>query len=119
LQVTLSPVAVTGWQYDEDRNAYERLQNGAPHELDGPGDLEVANVVFMGVEVEPLEDDLVRIETIGEGPAILLRDGQRWDGRWHKDGADDHIEIRSEDGEVLPLRPGSTWFLLPPAENLP
>ena len=119
LTVTLSPVSETGWTYDGDQGTYARLQDGEPHEVEGPGRIGATNVVIMGAEVEPLEDDLVSITLIGEGPAIVLRDGQRYDGRWTKPDAATHLALRDHDGEVLPLKPGPTWVVVPPVENVP
>jgi hypothetical protein len=116
--VTLSPASQTGWRYEADRGTYVRLQDGA----EGPGPaerVEASNVLVVGATVVPLADGLVRIDVIGSGPAILLRDGLWYDAGWHKDAAHEHVEIRTAEGEPLPLRPGPTWIVIPPVEQMP
>jgi hypothetical protein len=58
-------------------------------------------------------------DVVGEGQAILLRDGERYAARWSKASAAAHLELRGADGEPLALRPGPTWILLAPAGALP
>jgi hypothetical protein len=39
-----------------------------------------------------------------------MRDGFRYNGRWLGDKLSDMIRLVSEDGQPIPLRPGTTWF---------
>jgi hypothetical protein len=78
------------------------------------------NVVILEVDhVEDrtiLEDEVgaghysIEIQLWGEGPCHLFRDGQRFDCRWQR--ADDFsmLSFYTLDGNVLPLKPGVTWF---------
>jgi hypothetical protein len=45
-----------------------------------------------------------------EGDATLFRDGQRYDGRWVRPTREDMIGLRTNDGQLLYLKPGNTWF---------
>lgn len=117
LSVQLSPRAEAGWSYDEDDEVYRRFQNGAAHE-DLGGEVGAANVVVIGVTVEP-RNELVDIGIIGEGDAVVLRDGQRYDARWEKASRGESLTLTEADGEDVPLRPGPTWVVVAPQENLP
>jgi hypothetical protein len=56
-----------------------------------------------------------------EGDAILLRDGQRYDGRWVRPTRESMISLRTADGDLLYLKPGNTWFQVvrPPQQQDP
>jgi hypothetical protein len=118
IEVSLSPRAVTGWEYDDEAGVYRRLQDGAPHETELEGEVAAANVVVLGVRVEP-RNDLVLTHVVGEGPAVVLRDRERFEAVWRKDSPDDPIELLTTDGDDLPLKPGRTWVLMPEEQNLP
>jgi hypothetical protein len=45
------------------------------------------------------------------GPARVFRDGQFYDGRWHRDGSTNwRLRLEDNAGNPLVLRPGNTWF---------
>lgn len=47
----------------------------------------------------------------GEGDAVLLRDGVRYEVTWQRD-ADDMLRLVDGSGEPVPLKPGRTWFMV-------
>jgi hypothetical protein len=97
---------------------YRRLQDGTPHELED-GEIGAANVVIVGTSIEPLDDELVDIRITGDGEAIVLRDGQRYDVRWEKASREDHLRLVTAADEAFTLKPGSTWVVIAPEGNLP
>lgn len=45
------------------------------------------------------------------GPAKVFRDGQLYEGRWHRDATTSwRLRLETNDGQVIPLRPGNTWL---------
>jgi len=58
------------------------------------------------------------IETTGEGPVSLFRDGTRYDGTWRRKSAAAVTEFFNPDGSPLKLRPGRTWVHLIPPQQL-
>lgn len=110
----------TGWTYDASAGLYRRDQNGRPFAADGPGDIGAANVVilatrhYLGASGYPETD----VTTPG-APAIVLRDGRRYEARWVKPTADDLLLLQTPDGAPFPLKPGSTWLHLPAADRMP
>jgi hypothetical protein len=47
----------------------------------------------------------------GDGDAVLLRDGQRFEIRWHRD-PEDMIRFMDADGNPVGFKPGQTWFMV-------
>jgi hypothetical protein len=45
------------------------------------------------------------------GPAKIFRDGQLYEGRWHRDASTNwRLRLEDANGQNIPLRPGNTWF---------
>lgn len=45
------------------------------------------------------------------GPAKVFRDGQLYEGRWHRDATTSwRLRLETNDGQAIPLRPGNTWL---------
>lgn len=116
----------TGWEYDQDAGVYRRLQNGSPHQVTGEGRIGAANVVVLDTRFYfgapncygaacPETDVLTQ-----DAPALVLRDGNRYEARYRKPTAEDPIELLLPNGRPFPLKPGRTWVHLPdglPAVN--
>ena len=50
------------------------------------------------------------METVGEGRAVVFRDGRMIEGVWKKQSASDRTEWRDTNGDVIPLNPGKIWI---------
>ncbi len=50
------------------------------------------------------------VEMVGEGEAVLLRDGQRYEVTWRRDDPEELIQFFDRSGGVIPFKPGRTWF---------
>jgi hypothetical protein len=45
------------------------------------------------------------------GPARIFRDGQMFEGRWHRDETTNwKLRLEDNNGQVIPFKPGNTWF---------
>ena len=111
------------WRYDEASERYLRWTDGSPHEDGLSGDqLSVANVVILYVPqwntdiVEEPHSGALSIrwalwnEDNPYRPAVLFRDGKRYDGIWNREKRNDPLTLETEDGETLPFKRGSTFF---------
>lgn len=75
------------------------------------------NVVILYAEhyladfIEDVPSGLLSVGVIleGEGDAILLRDGQRYEVTWRREG-DDMVQFFDADDGLIPFKPGTTWF---------
>ena len=50
--------------------------------------------------------------TVGEGEAIVLRDGQAWDATWSRPDEASGTTYTLADGTVMPFAPGQQWIVL-------
>jgi len=110
----------TGWTYDVAAGVYRRDQNGRPFAATGPGDIGAANVVVLAARhyIGASGYDETDATTLG-APAIVLRDGLRYEARWVKPTAGDLLLIQTVGGEPFPLKPGATWIHLPASDRMP
>jgi hypothetical protein len=118
--VEMSSSFRSGWTYDATAGVYRRDQNGRPFAAAGPGEIGAANVVILATRhyVGASGYDETDATTAG-APAIVLRDGRRYEARWVKPTASDLLRILTPDGEPFPLKPGATWVHLPSADRMP
>jgi len=110
----------TGWAYDATEGVYRRDQNGRPFAATGPGEIGAANVVVLATRhyVGASGYDETDATTL-DSPAIVLRDGRRYEARWSKPTPGDLLLISTPDGRPFPLKPGATWIHLPAADRMP
>lgn len=109
------------WEYDAEIGRYRRRSDGLPHfDANLNQQVTAANVVviyaqheFTDIVESQFQDSVsysIEIRLWFEGDAILFRDGQRYDGRWVRPTREDMIGLRTDDGDLLYLKPGNTWF---------
>lgn len=119
------------WRYDESSGRYERWTDGSPH-LDAltREQLSVANVVVIYVpqwNTDIVEDPHSGARSIRwalwnkdnpHRPAVLFRDGKRYDCIWNREDRSDPVTLVDEDGNPLPFKVSSSFFeLLPLGER--
>jgi len=109
------------WDYDDESGLYRRFSDGEPHfDANTEQQVTAANVViiyadhqFTDIVESQFQDSVsysIEIRLWFEGQAILFRDGRRYDGRWVRPTREDMLSLRTNDGDFLYLKPGSTWF---------
>jgi hypothetical protein len=125
ISVTMSAVARSGWTYDADGEVYRRDQNGAPSLVTGGGRIGAANVVVLATEqvdggcCDTAGNPYVDTEIVGEGRAVVLRDGRRYPAGWEKASASAELRLLTDEGAPFPLKPGPSWLHLAPAAAVP
>jgi len=113
----------TEWRYDDASAQYLRWSDGAPHRdaLTG-AQLGAANVVVL--YVPQWNTDIVEEPHSGAlsirwalwnkdnpyRPAILFRDGERFDGIWNREEREDMLALADEEGNEMPFKVGNTFF---------
>jgi len=115
------------WRYDEGSEQYLRWSDGSAHRDALSGEqLGVANVVVLYVPqwntniVEEPHSGALSIrwalwnEDNPNRPAILFRDGKRFDGIWNREEREDMVTLADEAGTPLPFKVGSTLFEVVP-----
>lgn len=112
------------WWYDSGLGRYFRWNDGERHIDANRGEqINFKNIVAISarhVETDIPETEVrqgansIEIQIWGEGPASIFRDGQRFEGHWHRDDPHDMLTFSDMDGNPIPLAPGNTWFQLVP-----
>jgi hypothetical protein len=110
------------WEYDESGNVYQRWVAGESHVDALTGEqINAANVVVLYAEhreTDIVEDSLgstaIDIWLQGEGVGVICRDGVALDVIWERVAKDEPLVFRNGEGEIVPLRPGQTWFQIVP-----
>lgn len=118
IEIAMSPAYRTTWSYDPPAGLYRRSQNGTA--FDGAGEVPIgaANVVVLEVEHYIGGSGYPETDVLGEGAAVVLRDGQRFPARWSKPSETAPLRILDAEGrDPFPLKPGPTWLHLP--DHLP
>lgn len=113
------------WHYAPADGLYYRTQDGQPHfDANTAQQVRAANVVILYADHQ--QTDIVesafegrvawstQITLTGEGAAVLVRDGRRYDARWVRAAQGDIIGLRGAQGDLLYLKPGNTWFQVVP-----
>lgn len=109
------------WVYDAESGRYLRFADGQLH-FDVVADEQISadNVVVMyseHVDTEIIESQWqgsiswsTQIQMWDQADVVLFRDGQRYDGYWIRTVREDFIALRTNDDEIMYLKPGNTWF---------
>jgi hypothetical protein len=112
------------WEYRPSTGRYYRWSDGQRHEDVNTGELlNFKNIVVVKaphLNTEIIEDTggspSIQIQIWGEGPAVIFRDGLRYDGVWRREVPQEMLTFYDQNGQILPLAPGNTFFELVPLE---
>lgn len=111
-------------EYRFESAGYTRIQDGKPTMDDGAKkEVRPDNVVIIKTDITEVksivEDELgsfsLDIRSTGTGPVVILRDGQRYDGTWSRDGTDMY-RFKDASGKPIKLKPGLTWIHVVPLD---
>jgi hypothetical protein len=117
------------WRFDPEVGRYARWVDGAPHiDANNGEQLTAANIVviFADHELDRSVCELQRgdvclafgsdAKLLGEGGAVLLRDGQRYAATWRRAEVGQLLTLWNDSGEPLPLQIGQTWYQVIPTD---
>lgn len=103
----------TQWTYDSKSNSYLRFV-GKQADLDQESNTQVyaKNVIIQEISMTPSYDDKGRIiqDTIGEGKAVFLIDGNITEGVWKKSTRTDRTSYYDSAGKEIQFNRGRTWI---------
>ncbi len=117
-------VSDVSYTYDPSAGAYTRSMGGFPHnDVSTGAPLAATNVLIIfapHTETDIVEDSLgsrsIFIDLSAGGRAILLRDGQAFEGTWSLPDVHAFFELRDASGRPMLLRPGTTWIEVAPPD---
>jgi hypothetical protein len=111
------------WEYDSSNGVYYRSQDTieaqSGHEQYAlltdrlTGEPVVADNVIMLFAPHAFyseDPEIIEIDFIGTGDAILFRDGQAYQVKWSRLEEEDLFSFYFPDQRIAPLKPGKTWF---------
>ncbi len=133
--------AAVKWRYDPETLQYLRFVTGKPHIDDSYGitakwgnaancvasggetrtQVTTSNVVVLYADYERtniVEDSnnatSVYINLVGQGDAAIFRNGIEVRGHWRRHSVQEFFEFVDDSGNLIPLKPGTTWFEIVP-----
>lgn len=109
------------WRYDSNTNSYKRFNGGKIHtdwNFDKP-QITASDVVIMFVkESGPVDEEKhMYYEVIGEGDALIFKNGTVVEGTWKKDTQLDREVFYDKNGAEITFTRGPIWIELVPAGN--
>ncbi len=123
VEIDISSFATTNYRYSSSDDGYLRFNGEAPHETVDGEQLVAQNVVAIFAERistgrfdgagAPVPD----YDVIGSGTAFVFRDGVAIQGVWERGQSSDFFRLFDANGDVIPLRPGQTWFEIVPTDR--
>lgn len=115
------------WEYDAENGRYYRWVDGEPFIDANTGEqISARNVVAVfAIHQEnrsiceyQVEDHCnafsIEIQIWESAPVIVFRDGQRYNGVWKREKRNDMLTFYDNEGNVIPLQIGNTWFQVIP-----
>jgi len=113
------------WDYDIAGNSYKRFLADEPHkDRNNDKQIEAKNIIIQTVSrtLQPqgsFGSQNWVFDTVGEGKAKVLRDGQVIEGTWKKKSRDDRTMFYDSSGKEIQFNPGQTWYEVIPPEVEP
>lgn len=104
-----------GWTWDAATNVYLRSQDGVPHVAQSGVQLSARNVVVIATDYVPSPADArsPHAVTVGNGTAVIHRDGVAVPVEWARSAADQPFTFTDpSSGQTVPLDTGNTFIEL-------
>ena len=101
-QETQSAVDVAGERFAPLREA----TTGQHLAADNVVALVVPHRYFMKTE----KTEIIQVDFVGVGDAVVFRDGLAYPARWLRPTEGGIVQLFTPDGEPFPLKPGQTWY---------
>lgn len=116
--IEFSTAATADWRWQQGR--WVRFLNGSPMNLEDGSPISADNVVIQQVQVAPSSITDVtgypspEVTLTGSGKAWILRDGELITGTWSRHGMGSVTTFTTKSGDVIALKPGTTFVELAP-----
>jgi hypothetical protein len=121
VKVVYAPQNWARWEYVPDLGLYQRYAGEQLHVEETSGEaLTAATVVVLQATHTTTDIDegygsfSVRIDLLGQGSALVFRDGKMARGTWIRRDQMDMISIVDDAGNALPFKVGNVWVQVVP-----
>jgi len=105
------------WEYDSSTNSYNR-RVGSRVDIDQETNTQVTAkvVIIQETDVSASYDEYAHIivDTIGQGDAVILMDGEEIDGSWKKTNRTDRTTFYDNSGNEIEFNRGRIWISILP-----
>ena len=108
-----------GFQWQAKLHRYARIIDGAVQKTASGTVINTPNVVVQFCQITEYSADRDVLgnpaqftKTVGQGKAVVFRNGRRIDGTWSRPSAQDGTTLKSTNGRPIALSPGGAWFVL-------
>ena len=105
------------YKYNREENIYERFQGGKEFESRDVGQIKAKNVIVQYVKTSLEDESRLQMETIGEGKAVVFRDGLALEATWEKEARNQRTKFYDMTGEEIQFNPGQTWIQIVPTDR--
>ena len=115
------------WQWDAAVGKYRRWMDFEEHvDANTEEQVTVSNVIYLTPYhvndaniCEQINNGVcaalsIEIQLWGSGPAVVFRDGQRYDVTWQRHGRNDQLTFTDAAGQPFPLQIGNSWVQVMP-----
>jgi hypothetical protein len=121
IKVVYAPQNWARWEYDDEKAVYVRYEGDSLHVEETTGEaLTAANVVVLQAKHTVTDIDegygsfSVRIDLLGQGAALVFRDGLMAESTWTRSSPTEMIRVVDEAGNDIPFKPGNVWVQVVP-----
>jgi len=106
------------YKYDREANDYARFQAGQPHLMKSGDAIRAKNVLVAYTKTTLADKERLAMETVGEGEALIFRDGEAIKGKWKKLSAKDRLKFYDSEGLEVKLNAGTSWVEIVPTDRV-
>jgi hypothetical protein len=108
-----------GFQWKASARKYVRIIDGAVQKTAAGALIETPNVVVQFCHItkyaadrDVLGNPAQYTHTVGQGRAVVFRNGRRIEGTWSRPSVQNGTSLRTAAGRPIALMPGGAWFVL-------
>ena len=122
VHIPYDDVTDVGWRYDRARHVYLRYYGSARATSSGKP-ITAANVIVQRVKLVASRyvEDIGgahewNVHLVGSGTSTVFRDGHAVPGRWIREDGSLATRFVDQDGRLISMRPGRTWWEIVPED---
>lgn len=110
IALNLSKYYNTDYNYKDGK--YYKNMNGKPSfNKEDEAPLAITNIVIQATSIKKKQESiLMDIALIGKGTGYVISNGKYIKMNWSKKDASSQTILKDENGKVIPLNPGNTWW---------
>jgi len=105
------------YKYDAVANNYLRYQGGEIIKDKNGTEIRPKNVIVQRVKTQLVDKERLGMDTVGEGDAVIFRDGQTVIGRWKKEARTERTMYYDQDGNEVVFTAGQIWVEIVPTDR--